>query len=486
MIPEAVTPVNNPPVANDDYYSTNEDTPLIVNAPGILVNDSDPNMDPLTITVLTPPLHGTLTQNPNGSFTYTPDLNYNGPDSYTYQVCDPYLACDPATVYITIDPVIDLPVATDNESLANPPGPVTQEVILEDDGYGSDYDPDGSLVASSIDLDPGTGGQQTTLTVPGEGTWTVDGSGNVTFTPDPGFNDDPTPITYTIDDNDGNTSNTATIVVDYVPVATDDVSTGNVTNTPVTVDVLANDLTGDIVDPTTVQIVGTANPGDALVVPGEGTWTVNPTTGAITFTPQPGFTADPTDITYTVKDGEGNTSNPATVHIDYDVQPPVATNNESLANPAGPVTQQVITEDDGYGVDNDPDGSLVAGSIDLDPGTGGQQTTLVVTGEGTWTVDGSGNVTFTPDPGFNDDPTPITYTIDDNDGNTSNTATIVVDYVPVATDDVSTGNTTNTPVTVDVLANDLTGDIVDPTTVQIVGTANPGDPLTVPGEGPGR
>ncbi|MBK8492590.1 MAG: hypothetical protein IPL49_17295 [Saprospirales bacterium] len=89
----------------------------------------------------------------------------------------------------------------------------------------------------------GYSGQQTTLTVFGEGTWSVDGSGNVTFTPDPGFNDDPTPITYTIEDNDGNTSNTATIVVDYVPVATDDVSTGNVTNTPVTVDVLANDLT---------------------------------------------------------------------------------------------------------------------------------------------------------------------------------------------------------------------------------------------------
>ncbi|MBK8492593.1 MAG: hypothetical protein IPL49_17310 [Saprospirales bacterium] len=169
-------------------------------------------------------------------------------------------------------------------------------MITEDDGYGVDNDPDGSLVASSIDLDPGTPGQQTTLTVFGEGTWSVDGSGNVTFTPDPGFNDDPTPITYTIEDNDGNTSNTATIVVDYVPVATDDVSTGNVTNTPVTVDVLANDLTGDVVDPTTVQIVGTANPGDPLVVPGEGTWTVNPTTGAITFTPQPGFTADPTDI----------------------------------------------------------------------------------------------------------------------------------------------------------------------------------------------
>ena len=86
-----------------------------------------------------------------------------------------------------------------------------------------------------------------------------------------------------------------------------------------------------------------------MVVPGEGTWTVNPTTGAITFTPEPGFTANPTDITYTVDDDEGNTSDPANVNIEYDAQPPTATDNESLANPAGPVTQEVILEDDGDG-----------------------------------------------------------------------------------------------------------------------------------------
>ena len=207
-----------------------------------------------------------------------------------------------------------------------------------------------------------------------------------------------------------------------------------------TVDVLGNDTTGDNVDPTTVQIVGTANPGDDLVVSGEGTWSVNPTTGEITFTPEAGFTGDPTDITYTVDDDEGNTSNPANVNIEFDALAPFASDNESLANPAGVVVQEVILENDGYGVDNDSDGTLVPGSIDLDPATGGQQTTLGVSGEGTWSVDGSGNVTFTPEAGFTDDPTPITYTIEDNDGNVSNTASIVVDYVPVATDDVSTGN----------------------------------------------
>jgi len=212
----------------------------------------------------------------------------------------------------------DPPTATDNESLSNASGPVVQEVILEDDGSGADSDPDGSLVAGSIDLDPGTAGQQTTLVVAGEGTWSVDGLGNVTFTPEAGFTDDPTPITYTIEDNDGNVSNTAAIVVDYIPVASDDASLSNTTNTPAVVDVLANDTTGDTVDPTTVQIVGTVSSGDPLVVAGEGTWTVNPITGAITFTPEAGFLCDPTDVTYVVADDEGNISAPGNVNVEYD------------------------------------------------------------------------------------------------------------------------------------------------------------------------
>ncbi len=247
-----------------------------------------------------------------------PDGNpVNDPES----VATPNGDGTPGTPDPTDDPTVTRialpPVATDNESLANAPGPVTQEVILEDDGFGSDFDPDGTLVPGSIDLAPGTTGQQTTLTVAGEGSWTVDGNGNVTFTPEAGFTDDPTPITYTIEDNEGLVSNPATIRVDYVPIATDDTSLDNIVGSAVTVDVLANDNTGDAANPTTVQILGTPNPGDPLVVAGEGTWSVDPLTGAITFTPEAGFTGDPAPIQYTVDDDEGNTSNPATVTLDY-------------------------------------------------------------------------------------------------------------------------------------------------------------------------
>ncbi|WP_452223837.1 Ig-like domain-containing protein, partial [Lacinutrix chionoecetis] len=63
---------------------------------------------------------------------------------------------------------------------------------------------------------------------------------------------------------------------------------------------------------------------DELVVPGEGTWTVDDTTGAVTFTPEAGFTGDPTPIDYNVEDNDGNVSNDSTITLDFDAQDPIA------------------------------------------------------------------------------------------------------------------------------------------------------------------
>ena len=426
----------------------------------------------------------------SGAITFTPEPGFTAdPTDIAYTVDDAEGNTSNAAV-VSVDYDQLPPVAVDDSSLANPAGPVTLNAV---DGTASvggvaDSDPNGDLDPATVSLSGGSDtdgdGDLDELVVAGEGTWSVDELGNVTFTPEVGFTADPTPVTYRVSDATNLLSNLATVTIDFVPVATDDSSLGNVTNTPVTVDVLANDTTGDAVDPTSVQIVGTTNPGDDLVVVGEGTWSVDPVSGAITFTPEPGFTDDPTDITYTVDDVEGNTSNAAVVAVGYDQQPPVAVDDESLANPAGPVTLNVLDGSSSGGVaDTDADGDLDPVTVDLDPATPGVQATLTVVGEGEFTVDATGNVTFTPEAGFTNDPTPIPYTVSDTTGLVSNTATITIDYVPVATDDSSTGNTTGTPVTVDVLANDTTGDIVDATSVQIVGTTNPGDDLIVAGEG---
>ena len=87
-------------------------------------------------------------------------------------------------------------------------------------------------------------------------------------------------------------------------------------------------------------------PGDSLVVAGEGTWSVNTTTGVITFTPEAGFTGDPTPISYTVDDNDGNTSNEATVTVTYG-EAPVA-QDDTQANPViGSPTEVDVLANDG-------------------------------------------------------------------------------------------------------------------------------------------
>ena len=79
---------NAPPVAQNDEYNTQQNTPLVVAAPGVLGNDNDPNGDPITAVLVGTVGHGTLTLNDSGGFTYTPDIDFNGQDTFTYQAKD--------------------------------------------------------------------------------------------------------------------------------------------------------------------------------------------------------------------------------------------------------------------------------------------------------------------------------------------------------------------------------------------------------------
>jgi VCBS repeat-containing protein len=101
----AVGNVNTAPVANADSYEVAEDDELVIAAPGVLGNDVDAQDDALTASVVVPPAHGTLTLNPNGSFTYVPANNYNGPDSFTYKANDGEFDSNVATVNIAVTPV---------------------------------------------------------------------------------------------------------------------------------------------------------------------------------------------------------------------------------------------------------------------------------------------------------------------------------------------------------------------------------------------
>jgi VCBS repeat-containing protein len=107
-----VTPVNDAPVAVADPYTTLEDQALTIPAlTGVLANDTDVDTAhaALTAVLVANVQHGTLTLNPNGSFTYNPTANYNGVDTFTYKANDGQLDSNVVTVTITITAVNDVP-----------------------------------------------------------------------------------------------------------------------------------------------------------------------------------------------------------------------------------------------------------------------------------------------------------------------------------------------------------------------------------------
>lgn len=102
--------VNTAPLASGDPYATDEDTPLNVTAPGVLVNDTDDQDTTLTAILVTGPSQAVaFTLNSDGSFSYTPNSNFNGSDSFTYKANDGDLDSNTVSVSITINPVNDAP-----------------------------------------------------------------------------------------------------------------------------------------------------------------------------------------------------------------------------------------------------------------------------------------------------------------------------------------------------------------------------------------
>ena len=130
--------LNTAPVAQNDQYSVNEDSILIVNeqSSGILANDSDPDGDDISLvtTLVTTSQNGQLEVFDNGTFRYAPNANYYGVDSFTYQISDTQNNTATASVIIDVLPVVDNPVAN-NDSYHTKSGQVLE--VIEADGLGS-------------------------------------------------------------------------------------------------------------------------------------------------------------------------------------------------------------------------------------------------------------------------------------------------------------------------------------------------------------
>ncbi len=126
------------PVGVDDAYAVDEDGALTVNAAnGLLANDSDADGDTLTASVATDPENGTLTLNADGSFTYVPDADFSGSDSFLYAVSDGTGRVAQATATITVNPLNDDPVAVDDEAISDGSA-VTVDVLTNDTDADAD------------------------------------------------------------------------------------------------------------------------------------------------------------------------------------------------------------------------------------------------------------------------------------------------------------------------------------------------------------
>ena len=357
---------NTAPVANNDAFAVNEDTPLVIAAAGVLGNDTDAETDPLTATVVTGPTNGTLMLNPDGSFTYTPNANFNGVDSFTYQANDGTANSNIATVNITVNAVNDAPVATNDAYNTNED---TALVIAPVGVLGNDTD---------VENDPLTA---TVVAGPTNGILVLNPDGSFTYTPNANFNG---VDSFTYQANDGTApSNIATVnitvnAVNDAPVANNDIFNTN-EDAPLNIaaaGVLGNDTDVDGDPLTAVLVTGPAN----------GSLTLNPD-GSFLYTPNANFFGVDS-FTYQVNDGTVNSA-PATVTINV-----APVNDAPVANNDGYTTNMntALIVPAGTGVlNNDTD-------IDGDPLTVG----LIVTGpaNGTLTLNPDGSFTYTPNMGF--------------------------------------------------------------------------------------
>ncbi|MFN9799255.1 MAG: Ig-like domain-containing protein, partial [Bacteroidota bacterium] len=114
-------------VADESYAYENE-----IQTGSVGLNDTDPNGDVLTYSVIAQPDHGTITMQPNGQFTYLPDFLYYGFDYVTYQVCDPHGACASAILEIAVLFVNDPPAIVDETFFLVANTPFTGSIAVND------------------------------------------------------------------------------------------------------------------------------------------------------------------------------------------------------------------------------------------------------------------------------------------------------------------------------------------------------------------
>ena len=432
----SVVGVNNPPVAANDSYSTDENAPLVVSTGGVLANDTDAAGNPLTASLVAGPQHGTLTLNPDGTFTYTPAANFSGTDGFSYQANDGSADSNVAAVTIAVNPVATPPNAMNDHYSVAENAPLSTDAasgVLR-----NDTDATGDPLSASL------------VEGPAHGILTLNADGSFDYTPDANFSGTDG-FTYVA--NDGGVASSvaaATITVDPVntPPASVNDSYSATADTPLNVDAASGVLAND------TDVDGDALTANLVAGPQHGSLTLN-ADGSFSYTPAAGYMgAD--QFTYQAFDGQAD-GNVATVSIVV----------------AAKVNQPPVAADDAYSVTanqtlNVPAAGVLANDTDAE---GDPLTAAMVDApqHGTLTLNADGSFSYTPAAGYVG---ADSFTYHANDGTSdSNLATVsisvnaAVNHRPVAANDVYSTQQ-DSPLNVSssgVLANDTDPD---------------GDPLT--------
>jgi len=396
--------VNNPITSAANVVTAADEIAVVELSEHISDVDGDADLATIDLNPLTEGIQksfatkaGEWTVTETGSLTMNPSLTFEGETLISYTVMDTGgRISDAANVTVVVSGAS--PVASPVTIKAN------HDSIVNANLSNSVSDANNDIVISAVDLDPSSKGVQSEL-VSNE------------FDPVTEF-EGIASILYTVQDDDGNVSNTADIsvtVAGAVPIATNVLASTSESKTTVDLSSNVSDPNNDLLissidlDPSTKGIQKSLSTA-------AGVWNVTEA-GIVSFTPLPEFEGKAV-ISYTVQDDDGNTSAPASLTIDVAGATPVAT-PEFLSTESGtPATAEL--SDNVSDANND----IVISSIDLDPGTK-DVTKSISTTAGVWSVSETGTLTFTPASGFEGEAS-IVYTVKDDDGNTSAPAQLLV------------------------------------------------------------
>jgi VCBS repeat-containing protein len=378
-------PVNDAPTPVNDGVTTFEDTAVTF---AVIPNDSDVDKDPFTIISNTNPTNGTVTLNGlTQRFTYTPNTNYNGTDSFTYTIKDPSGLTGTATVNLTVTALNDAPVTTLDSITTAEDTPISINVI------GNDFDVD---LGDTITLN--------SVTQPQFGTTSINKDGTVLYTPNLDFNGNDQ-FTYKIVDSQGafsiGTVSVTVTPINDAPIAIVD-NRSTFEDTAITINVISNDSDVEK-DALTITSAATSSNGTVQIIGNQ-----------IKYTPNANYNGNDS-FTYTIKDPSGLTS---TATVNMTVIPlndaPLALADSISTNEDTAVAIDVLAND------SDPDTILNGDTISIVSANNGSKGNVSIV---------ANKILYTPKADANGIDT-FTYTIKDSFGLTS-TATVTANIAPV-------------------------------------------------------